>query len=313
MAPARNTHTRCAIMDRGINVIAAKKANRRPGGVLVEFSLIAVILFLILAATFDFGRSVYSAQVIQQAADYVARELSVTPLPPNFDLNLDDKNVNQALLAAGVYSEDFLVIDVTSQPKDQFLLDYLDARKIPSANRLLVPLMIIMDNAQNQLVPPGARWLVYPGALVPSPTGTAETGFTVRIPVVQYPSEGVEVIADQAKWLRVMEVDREAFKLSSPQRGQVSVRVNFPFQAAALSGSSAGDNGPTTPQGAYIAVPGDEELQPGQVGGPYSGSRGLGQQAAFTKTVRPFRRVISAQAVYRREVLNPANPLGVLP
>ncbi len=56
-----------------------------------------------------------------------------------------------------------------------------------------------------------------------------------------------------------------------------------------MSAKNAPVGGPTTPQGAYIAVPSGEDLQPGQVGGPYSGPLGLGQQAAFTKTVRPFR------------------------
>jgi len=31
----------------------------------------------------DFGRAVYSAQVVDQAADHIARELAVTPLPPD--------------------------------------------------------------------------------------------------------------------------------------------------------------------------------------------------------------------------------------
>jgi hypothetical protein len=38
--------------------------------------------------------------------------------------------------------------------------------------------------------------------------------------------------------------------------------------------------------------------------GPYAGLYGLGQQAAFATPVRPFRRVVSAQAVYRREIFD---------
>ena len=34
----------------------------------------------------------------------------------------------------------------------------------------------------------------------------------------------------------------------------------------------------------------------------YNGDYGLGQQYAWAKTVRPYRSLISAQAIYRREV-----------
>jgi hypothetical protein len=44
--------------------------------------------------------------------------------------------------------------------------------------------------------------------------------------------------------------------------------------------------------------------------GPYGGAYGLGEMGLVVpgqgpQTVRPFRRVISAQAVYRREVFGP--------
>jgi hypothetical protein len=38
--------------------------------------------------------------------------------------------------------------------------------------------------------------------------------------------------------------------------------------------------------------------------GPYAGAYGLGRQLALGgRTVRPFRKLISAQAIYRREVV----------
>ena len=38
--------------------------------------------------------------------------------------------------------------------------------------------------------------------------------------------------------------------------------------------------------------------------GPYAGAFGLGRQLALAgRTVRPFRKLISAQAIYRREVV----------
>ena len=50
------------------------------------------------------------------------------------------------------------------------------------------------------------------------------------------------------------------------------------------------------PGGVGGAVTSDSEF------GPYSGANGLGQQAAWGQTVRPFRRLISCQAIFRREV-----------
>jgi hypothetical protein len=38
--------------------------------------------------------------------------------------------------------------------------------------------------------------------------------------------------------------------------------------------------------------------------GPYAGQFGLGRQLALAgRTLRPFRKLISAQAIYRREVV----------
>src|SRR2546423_352612 len=54
----------------------------RSGQVLIEFSFIVLILYILMAVTVDFGRALYSAQIVQQAADVAARELSRTPMPP---------------------------------------------------------------------------------------------------------------------------------------------------------------------------------------------------------------------------------------
>ena len=58
-----------------IEKIAHRKA-ARPGNVLLEFALIATILFLLLAVILDFGRATFAAQTIEQAADHIARELA---------------------------------------------------------------------------------------------------------------------------------------------------------------------------------------------------------------------------------------------
>ena len=54
----------------------------------------------------------------------------------------------------------------------------------------------------------------------------------------------------------------------------------------------------TAPLGSYNTI-----LGPGPDGtGPYSGAYGLGEHLALGQSLRPFRRLISAQAIFRREV-----------
>ena len=93
----------------------------------------------------------------------------------------------------------------------------------------------------------------------------------------------------------------------------MALRVNYPYQSASMSGYQpgidpsqpggppllpigAGGGGGGGPSGVGAAVTSDEQF------GPYAGENGLGQQAAWGETVQPFRRLISAQAIYRREV-----------
>ena len=46
-----------------------RRGRNRRGSVLVEFALIALLLYLILAATLEFGRALFGAQVLQQSTD----------------------------------------------------------------------------------------------------------------------------------------------------------------------------------------------------------------------------------------------------
>ena len=54
--------------------------NRR-GQALVEFAVVCLAVYLLLAAILTFGQWLYSAQGLQQAVDVAAREISRTPLP----------------------------------------------------------------------------------------------------------------------------------------------------------------------------------------------------------------------------------------
>ncbi|MGO9601247.1 MAG: TadE/TadG family type IV pilus assembly protein [Isosphaeraceae bacterium] len=276
----------------------------RRGSVLVEFALIALILYLILAATVEFGRALMAAQLLQQAADIAAREIARTPgLPVVGTLtdweNPSDTNAafNNPLVVQTIFDPQYLVVDIGNG------LDYFNDK--PILNRLLAPLMI-PDYANG--------FLRYPGALVAN--SSMPSGYTVQIPVVTY-SGGVEHIGAM---LPVVEEilpntsigpnssyssDNSPFCLVAanvaPQlRGTVALRINYPFQAASLSATAPSSNWPPDPNFNYIH-PSDGTTTPGT----YSGPNGLGDQLVFATNVRPYRRLISAQAIYRREVLGP--------
>jgi hypothetical protein len=59
----------------------------RRGQSLVEFALVALVVYLLLAAILTFGHALYVAQGLQQAADLAAREISRTPLPAEITLD----------------------------------------------------------------------------------------------------------------------------------------------------------------------------------------------------------------------------------
>ena len=102
-------------------------------------------------------------------------------------------------------------------------------------------------------------------------------------------------------------------------RGLVSVRVNYPYQAATLTAyRTTGEVGdpvndpiaakdgavndlgfaPDDPLSYSFVEGGDPEI-----GDPYAGKYGLGRHYILLgESVRPWRKLLSAQAVRRREV-----------
>ena len=145
------------------------------------------------------------------------------------------------------------------------------------------------------------------------------SGYTVQIPVVTY-SGGVEQIGTMLPVVEEILPDTSTATIDptssygsdnspfclvaanvAPQlRGTVALRINYPFQAASLSATAPSSNWPPDPNFNYIH-PSDGTNTPGT----YSGPNGLGDQLVFATNVRPYRRLISAQAIYRREVLGP--------
>lgn len=278
------------------------------GGVLIEFAVIALALYLLLAFILDFGRLIFTAQAVQEAARVAARELALVPLPAaaTFDAALQDPSV-----LANVYDPGRLVIPVTDEAT---FLAALAA--LPIVNKALLPLMIHETIG-------GVEYLRYPGALLSDPNSSS--GFAVGIPrVVSHGADGVETI----EWMPPIEeivanpVDPATgpFSVAStgPQQGLVAIRVNYPFQAATLVGFQQGPDGPFEPGGTAIlandagvqqlnGLPAGQTTSTPAVGpdnvGPYAGTYGLGGQFNWAQIRRPFRKLLTAQAIFRREVL----------
>jgi Flp pilus assembly protein protease CpaA len=228
--------------------------SQRRGAALVEFALMSLVLYLLIAAGVEFGRMIFISQVLQDAARVAARELAVTPLPA--DSTFEDA-LNPALHpeVAQIWNPRQLVIDVDcftgGGPDD--LDNYMNA--LPVVNRALRPAFISENITINGAL---RRLLRYPGALLlDSLTGDRncadpvnKSGLTVGIPKVtgRDPDTGVEII----QWIQVLtEVRDEAadpatrpfsYTSTGPAKGIAAVVINYPFQSAALSDFSKNPN-----------------------------------------------------------------------
>jgi len=275
----------------------------------VEFAFIAFLLYLFMAVIVDFGRLFYTANAVQDAARVTARELSVIPLPAEMTLEqaLADPRVRQR-----VFQPEHLVIDLDDVPGGLPLEEFLDG--LPVLNQTLRPLMIFQRVN-------GRRLLRYPGALIVDPS--TPSGLTVGIPyVVGRDANGVETI----RWVPVVEEIRNPsfpgaspFSLDTPagmpQRGLVAIRINYPYQAAMLSAYQESPLGPLAPNLSYRVRADDAAVTqtgpapgalaaPSDEAGPYTGAYGLGRLYVAGEEVRPVRKLLSAQAIFRREVFD---------
>ena len=323
---------------------------RERGAALVEFALVSLVLYLMLAGTIEFGRLMFDANALQDVARVAARELSVAPVRANatFDFALTCDAISDPTnclvdLKSRIFDPACLVVDL-SDPVVQADPDAYFAA-MPVVNRALRTLMITEPQRPNLLRYAGALLSDGSGAACSAAVGenrdqfAAPTGLTVGIPLVEgRDANGAETI----RWVPVLEEIRAAGDADCPARGPFSlvyvataddcgalqtdpltdrglaaVRINYPYQAATLSGfqpSVPTDVDPLPPNIANVitaedgsvteinAAPGDT-LDDGAIG-PYAGAFGLGRQYALAgRTVRPFRKLISVQAIYRREVV----------
>lgn len=274
-------------------------ADRR-GSVLVEFALVSVAFYLILAGTLEVGRMITTAQIVQNASRTMARELALLPLPATMTFR---QALDCDVVRDRIFDRALLAVDLDAsppvRPPDQW----------PTVNRILLPLMVVNEVD-------GRRFLHYPGAVV----DMFGVGVTVRVPqVVSRGADGVERIrwSDVVEEVRAVTTDPSSgpFSMAStgPELGVVALRINCPYQAATMSAFQPVDvtdpnpvNEPILANDAGVQqenTPGGSLLNQGDSGGGiYSGAYGLGKFYALNREVRPFRRLVSGQSVFRREV-----------
>lgn len=289
------TENRSRFSDRNENAQAKLR-----GGVLVEFALISFALYLLLAAILGLGRWMATTQAAQEAVRIAAREIALYPLPATFTF---DDATQDAGFRAAVYDPDLLVVDLEEFPPGVALEDLFAG--MPVVNRALRPLMITSNVDVNGDI---RNLLHLPGLITESLNDP--TRLTVLVPRIDSrdPETGAEEVITIVPVLE--EVGSGSFSVASPDRGLVAVRLNVPYQSATLSAFVPTSE--LTPQGDPFHTPviandldggGFPIVGPGPDGaGPYSGTFGLGEHLAFGQRVRPFRRLIAAQALFRREV-----------
>lgn len=285
----------------------------RGGQALAEFAVVSLVLCLLLATIIEFGRAWFVAQQIQSVADLAARELALRSLPAasSFTAALVEGSPSQDApfdpFALVILESEVGDLDGDGRPLSTGDLELYFAA-LPIINRQLRPLMFFDEIL-------GERALRYPGAVV-----AVGGELTVQVPVVTgYGGSG----ETQIEWHRVIEERLAAGASPFPidatstvpadRQGFVVLRVNYPYQATTLSAYRPGDGGqtPVAADGAIldplgpldggvpIATDGSSESLAAQA---YAGEYGLGRHYAMATTLRPFRQVLSFQAIYRREI-----------
>ncbi|WP_404305619.1 TadE/TadG family type IV pilus assembly protein [Neorhodopirellula lusitana] len=199
------------------------RCHNRSGQALVEFGLVALVLYMLVGGAITFGIWIYAAGQIQQAANVGARELSQTPLPfdETFEYALDQEVVRQR-----VYDDRWLVIDLDEleeeNPDYNFFQDVVP--RMPLLNQQLAVLYVLetFDHDNDDATPP-KRLMRYPGALLERSEGESdESGieypdyvaddYVVQIPLVVERKEGHNNGggAERIRWVGVVEeIDTE--------------------------------------------------------------------------------------------------------
>lgn len=296
---------------------------RRRGGVLAEFALVSFIVWLLLAGVLELGRALTAQQLLQHAARTIARETAQLELPADFTF---EQAMQSAAFRSNVIDTRFLVIDSELLVRCGYAKfgdaghdDDLDAlfATLPIGNQILRPLMI-----PDEWGP--IRMIRYPGALLlrdTPPTSAPDCqGSIFSVGIAR-----VDSAAAAVTWHPVIdEVPSPAgvggFALSAG--GWVGLEVNYPFQSAGMvAAESTGEIDPITGRETQRLIDADQVLTDvgldrldgtpapsAEDAGAYAGWRGLGRlyslpdATGMARAVRPFRRVLTANAGFRREI-----------
>ena len=278
----------------------ARRERRQSGGALVEFAVVTILLWMLLAGVLDLGRALAAQQILQNAAASAARDLSLRALPPGAAF-ADGR--------AAIFDEGFLVVDADLLQRCLGTDEELSLRTVAEVlqqggagplNRLLVPLWI-RDRIGGEEV------LRYPGTVLQraaAPAGCAGgSRYTVRIPELDE--------AGALEWRNVveplpMEGQTDPFPFQSGAWS--ALQVSYPFQAAGLQAWRGGE---MVAADEVVAAPPEAGLDfvATDTSGPNAGRLGLGVLYSMGREVRPFRRVLSASAAFRREVFAPSGTL----
>jgi hypothetical protein len=309
----------------------------RRGQALVEFALVSLVVYLLLGAILTFGLMFYSGQTVQQAADVAAREISRTPLSATANLmdvlysnNPADYSISggTSTVRTSLFNPQLLQFDMTAGvSQGQSVLDVVQTW--PIINQMLYPSMIVQQGEQVAGGVGSDEYLCYPG-VVPCSDSTSPNRTVYCVARVDGRGSGG---AETITWVPVIEeINPGAFSLASSQAGLVSLRINYGYESASMSAFPPSQPGvppqlnapPWAADDNQVAVNPSNytPLSAGSASGPgiYSGPYGLGTQEAWagwtqananpnqnspppmTTGVRPYRTLISAQAIYRREV-----------
>ena len=305
---------------------AAVQSDRR-GQVLLEFAVVAFLLTFLLGAMLAFGFLFYSANIVQQAADVGAQELARTPFSPDSSFKTDLMDANK-----GVFSEAALVVPVGTDPATLPLINQLLFSVYiydPDIDMIRYPGTLVTNGDGDQtvviaVIGPGNRDAV---------TGVEEISEWHRVVEEIIPTNPPGLTAGPYSMLAS---DDEQGGLSQP--GMVALRINYPYQSAGLVAYVHTDEGgniinpPDTigadgvlnvpviaddsqvtgadtamfPDGDTLSDAGytlvNPTADPNIGASPNRGTYGFGEAQAFLTTVRPYRKVITAQGIYRREV-----------
>ena len=287
------------------------RTHRQCGGVLVEFALIAIALYVLVAGLLSLSTATLSQQIAQDAARVGARELALAPLPIG-------ATFEEAVTR--VFDPAALVVDLDTLGPTETIEERFAT--LPLLHRSLRPLYIYDDV---EIEGARRRLLRYPGALVRLPDGQ----LSVAIPRVVTRSDGEFGSAgiEQIEWRSVVEEVRPdpadpntgTFAWDGTDgSGVVALRVWVPYQSSALSGYRQNVDDPLDPNLANPIVADDSAVTTVGVTSPsldnlglvnstsafptYSGPYGLGRVQALGRELRPYRVLLVAQAVFPREV-----------